>query len=111
MSIATLLKRALPGSKSSISGHIERGERIAHVIQLRFSISEPRQWQAKHLRWVLERWASEKSEATRYDYWRTARALSAALGKWQDWRPHLDGPWCRKGSGGRPPKISSSNTS
>ena len=58
MSIAILLKRSLPGSKSSVAGHIERGERIAQAIQQRFGISEPRQWQAKHLRWVLERWAS-----------------------------------------------------
>lgn len=106
MSIAILLKRSLPGSKSSIAGHIERGERIARAIQQRFGISEPRQWQAKHLRWVLERWASEKSEATRYDYWRTVRILASVLGKWQDWRQHLDGAWCRHGSGGRLPKFS-----
>jgi len=110
MSIATLLKRALPGSKSSISGHIERGERVAHAIQLRFSVSEPRQWQAKHLRWVMERWASEKSEATRYDYWRTVRALASVLNHWPDWEPHLRGEWCRAGRGGRPSKISHSNS-
>jgi hypothetical protein len=106
MSIAILLKRSLPGSKSSIAGHIERGERIAQAIQQRFGISEPHQWQAKHLRWVLERWASEKSAATRYDYWRTVRVLAAALNHWPDWRPHLDGAWCRMGRGGRPSKIS-----
>jgi hypothetical protein len=81
MSIAILLKRSLPGSKSSIAGHIERGERIAQAIQQRFGISEPRQWQAKHLRWVLERWASEKSEATRYDYWRTVRVSGGRVGE------------------------------
>lgn len=105
MSIAILLKRSLPGSKSSIAGHIERGERIARAIHERFGISEPHQWQAKHLRWVLERWASDKSEATRYDYWRTVRVLAAALGRWQDWRPHLDGAWSRNGRGGRSAKI------
>jgi len=101
-----LLKRSLPGSKSSIAGHIERGERIAQAIQQRFGISEPRQWQAKHLRWVLERWACEKSDATRYDYWRTVRVLAAASNHWPDWAPHLDGVWCRNGRGGRPSKIS-----
>jgi hypothetical protein len=54
---------------------------------------------------VLERWASEKSEATRYDYWRTVRVLAAALGKWQNWGPHLDGAWCRTGKGGRSARI------
>lgn len=110
MSIAILLKRSLPGSKSSVAGHIERSERIAQAIQERFGISEPRQWQAKHLRWVLERWAGEKSEATRYDYWRTVRVLAAAFGKWHDWRPHLEGEWCRYGTGGRPPKLTNSNS-
>jgi hypothetical protein len=105
MSIAILLKRSLPGSKSSIAGHIERGERIAHAIQQRFGISEPRQWQAKHLRWVLERWAGEKSEATRYDYWRKVRVLASALNHWPDWQPYLRGQWCRTGTGGRVPKI------
>jgi len=105
MSIAILLKRSLPGSKSSIAGHIERSERIARAIQERFSISEPHQWQAKHLRWVLERWASEKSGATRYDYWRTVRVIAAALGKWQDWQPHLKSGLCRNGGGGRSAKI------
>ena len=110
MSIAILLKRSLPGSKSSIAGHIERGERIAQAIQQRYGISEPRQWQAKHLRWVLERWASEKSEATRYDYWRTVRVLASVLNHWPGWEPHLRGEWCRAGRGGRPSKISHSNS-
>ena len=105
MSIAILLKRSLPGSKSSIAGHIDRGERIAQAIQQRFGISEPRQWQAKHLRWVLERWVSEKSEATRYDYWRTVRVLASALNHWPDWQPHLRGNWGRTGRNGRPSKI------
>ncbi len=106
-----LLKRSLPGSKSSIAGHIERGERIAQAIQQRFGVSEPRQWQAKHLCWVLERWASEKSDATRYDYWRTVRVLASALNHWPDWQPHLRGKWSRTGRGGRPSKISRSDRS
>ena len=105
MSIAMLLKRALPGAKASINGHIDRGERIAVAIQERFQISEPHQWQVRHLRWVLERWAAPLSASTRYDYWRTARALASVLGRWPDWDPHLRGSWCRRGVGGRPAKI------
>lgn len=105
MSIALLLKRALPGSKASINGHIDRGERIAAAIRERFHISEPHQWQVKHLRWMLERWAEPLSPSTRYDYWRTARALASVLGRWPDWEPHLRGAWCRQGVGGRPAKI------
>ena len=109
MSIALLLKRALPGSRASVVGHIERGERISDAIRERFAISEPRQWHVKHLRWVLERWAEPLSSSTRYDYWRTARALASVLGRWPDWEPHLRGSWCRRGVGGRPAKIAQDN--
>lgn len=110
MSIALLLKRALPGAKASINGHIDRGERIAMAIQDRFQISEPHQWQVKHLRWVLERWAGGMSDSTRYDYWRTVRALVSVLNHWPDWSIHLRGPWCKPGTGGRPPKLSCGQT-
>ncbi len=105
MSIAILLRRALPGARATIAGHIQRGERIAEAIHQRFGIREPYQWQAKHLRWVLERWASGVSDSTRYDYWRTARALASVLGHWPDWEPHLRGSWLKNGNGGRPAKL------
>jgi hypothetical protein len=108
MSIALLLRRAMPGSRASISAHIERGERIADAIRERFNVGDPHQWQAKHVRWVLDRWAQPFSISTRYDYWRTARALAAVLGHWPDWAPHLQGSWCRKGTGGRPTKLAMS---
>jgi len=105
MGVAILLERALPGAKVSVRGHIERAERIARAIHARFGIPEPHRWQAKHLRWVLERWAGGLSSASRYDYWRTVRALASALGRWPDWEPHLRGPWQRQGKGGRPAKL------
>lgn len=110
MDVAVLLERALPGAKSSIAGHIERGERIARAIQDRFGIRDPHQWRAKHLRWALERWTSELSKSSRYDYWRTVRALASALGRWPDWEPHLRGPWQRQGRGGRPAKLARAGT-
>ena len=105
MSIAILLKRALPGARTSVAGHIKRGESIAGAIQRQFKIGEPYQWQAKHLRWVMEAWSREFSPSTRYDYWRTARALASVLGHWPNWEPYLRGPWCKKGIGGRKPKL------
>lgn len=110
MGVAILLERALPGAKASIRGHIERGERIARAIKARFGIREPRQWRAKHLRWVLERWAAGLSASSRYDYWRTARSLASALGRCPDWEPHLSGPWQRRGIGGRPAKLAGAGT-
>lgn len=108
MSIEILLKRSLPGAPKSIGAHIKRGERIAKAIQQNFGVAEPQQWQAKHLRWVIERWASSKSAPTRYDYWLTAVKLASALNHWPDWEPHLRGPWGSvkakggKSKGGRP---------
>lgn len=110
MGVAILLERAIPGAKASIRGHIERGDRIARAIQDRFGIREPRQWRAKHLRWALERWTSGLSAGSRYDYWRTARALASALGRWPDWEPHLRGPWQRQGRGGRSAKLARAGT-
>ncbi|MDP2431131.1 MAG: hypothetical protein Q8O33_03780 [Pseudomonadota bacterium] len=105
MGVAILLERALPGAKTTVRGHIERGERMAEAIMDRFGVREPRQWQAKHLRWLLERWASSLSPNSRYDYWRTARAMASVLGHWPDWEPHLRGAWQRGGKGGRPAKL------
>lgn len=110
MGVAILLERALPGAKASLRGHIERAERIARAIEARFGIREPQQWRAKHLRWALERWANGLSESSRYDYWRTARALASVLGRWPDWEPLLRGPWQRQGKGGRPAKLARTRT-
>jgi hypothetical protein len=110
MGVAILLERGLPGAKVSLIGHIERAGRIARAIEARFGIREPRQWRVKHLRWVLERWASDLSPSSRYDYWRTARAIASALGRWPDWEPHLRGPWQRQGKGGRPAKLARTKT-
>ncbi|AUM01336.1 hypothetical protein B4966_15105 [Rhodocyclaceae bacterium] len=110
MGVAIFLERAIPGAKASIRGHIERGERIARAIKDRFGVGEPRQWRAKHLRWALERWTNGLSASSRYDYWRTARAMASALGHWPDWEPHLRGPWQRQGRGGRPAKLARAGT-
>ena len=86
------------------------------LIEERWGIRRPEQWQAKHLRWCIERALAGLAPATRYAYWRTARAVAAALGHWPAWEPHLCGPWTSptgtpiqaapvRGRGGRPPKL------
>ncbi len=40
------------------------------------------QWQAKHLRWYLDRACADLAPTTRYDRWRTIRSLAVALGAW-----------------------------
>jgi hypothetical protein len=81
MGVAILLERALPGAKASLRGHIERAGRIARAIETRFRIWEPHQWRVKHLRWALERWSINLLPSSRYDYWRTVRAIASALGR------------------------------
>src|SRR3546814_9987540 len=76
----------MPGSAKTRRNTIERAERLCQPISERFGVSSVRQLKAKHLRWALETWAATKSSQTRYDYWRTARCIAAALGRDEDWR-------------------------
>jgi len=116
--IEMLLKRAQPGKNSGVKAHIKRGQRIASRIEERWRISEPYQWKVKHLQWFLKADTAALSPASRYDYWRTARVIAAALGHWHDWEPHLRGPWTRPkppgpqpgAPGGRPHKIAQPRT-
>jgi len=109
--IRRILDRAQPGARSSVREHIKRGERIQALIAERWGIENPRQWKAKHLRWALEVGLADHSARTRYHYWRTARALAAAMGRWPAWEPYLRGPWVRPSGEigpletGRPPRL------
>ena len=93
MQIAILLRRAQPGATSGIQAHIKRATRMQALIAERFGDSDPYQFKAKHLRWVLEHRTAALAPSSRYDYWRTARVLAAILGHWPDWEPHLRGSW------------------
>jgi len=119
MRIEVLLRRAQPGSHRSVQQHIRRAQRLHDWIAERFGVREPYQYRAKHLRYALEHGTAGLAASTRYDYWRTARVLAAAIGKWPDWEPHLRGPWTSPrpethrlgldhqghGHGGRPAKL------
>ena len=119
MQIEILLRRAQPGSRRTVQQHIRRAQRLRDLIAEQFGIREPYQYRAKHLRYALEGGTTGLAASTRYDYWRTARVIAAALGKWPDWEPNLRGSWtaarvamgdpeqasARKGMGGRPPKL------
>lgn len=122
MRIEVLLRRAQPGSHRGVQQHIRRAQRLHGWIAERFGIREPYQYRAKHLRYALEHGTAGLAAGTRYDYWRTARVLAAAIGKWPDWEPHLRGPWTApsmkmalpssskgtRSTGGRPPKLAQS---
>ncbi len=108
----SLLGKSMPGSRrGSVKGHLERAAAIADAIWRHFHVG-PYQWQAKHLRWYLEHHIVTLAPTSRYDRWRTIRALAVALARMNDWEAHLKGPWLRPtGDGrrplqeGRPPKL------
>lgn len=96
--IRRLLDRTQPGSRAPgriVREHITRGEQIRAGIEARWGIGSPWQWRVKHVRWWLERGMAGRSPSTRYAHYRTVRAISAALGRWNDWEPHLRGTWQR----------------
>lgn len=107
-----ILERAQPGSHGGVRQHTRRGEVLRELIEARWGISRVEQWRAKHLRWVLEVGLADKATSTKYQYFRTARAIAGVLGHWPNWEPHLRGPWTTPdgkppatGAGGRPPKL------
>ncbi len=109
-----ILVRAQPGSRGGVRQHVARGEILRAKIAARFGIDRPEQWRAKHIRWALEHGLPDLSNSTRYHYYRTARAIAAALGHWPNWQPYLLGPWTTPAGstpdrggrrGGRPPKL------
>ncbi len=106
-----LLARTLPGSRrGSVKAHLHRAEAIARLVWRRWHLG-PRQWQVKHLRWYLSVHATRQQPSTAYRHWLTIRALVHALGRAEQWLPHLSGPWVRPTGepgtlrNGRPPKL------
>lgn len=92
---AALLARSLPGTRrGSVRAHVMRAGTLSEAIWTRWHVL-PAEWRAKHLRWFLEVYVRCLAPTSRYDYYRTARALATALGRWSDWEPHLRGPWMR----------------
>lgn len=112
MSISKLINKQIPGSSKTKSNHIKRGERIAQMINERFLISSPYQWQVKHLKWFMEVLSRDIENSTLYDYWLTTRKIGSCLGKWQHWQKHLPNPkHCAISSkGGRKPLLSNKKT-
>ncbi len=91
---AALIHRSQSGSRQAVLVHVKRAEIIGETIWRRWQVM-PVAWQAKHLRWLLSHHTRDLKPSTRYDWWRTVRVLCAALGKFEDWKPHLKGPWQR----------------
>ena len=104
------LRPKLSGAPSTRAQHLKQAGRIAVAIYDRYGVVAPGQLQAKHLRWVLAHHLGQHAKSTRYDYWRTVKVISAALGRWDDWRGLLDGVWSpnhhdNTSKGGRPAKL------
>lgn len=107
-------RRGKKGQRLPITAHIRRGEELVTLIAARWEVEEPAQWRLKHVQWVLKHGLADRAPATRYCYWCTARLIMATLGRFEDWKPRLGGPWqTPKGQvpdpgrhpGGRPPNL------
>ena len=99
------LMRALPGSKASRRAHVRRALLIQQSLSEKRGIEHFLSWKVSHFRWFLDQEMANRAMTTRSDYWRTMRALAAALGKWPQWEPHLRGPWSSESGKGRPPRL------
>lgn len=89
---AQLLKRSRPGHSVAVRRECQRAAAVAGVIWTRWHVG-PWQWQCKHVRWFLEHHLNQYQGWTRYRYWLTIERLLCAVGKLEDWRVHLKGPW------------------
>lgn len=87
-----LLKRSLPGSAAVVRTECDRATWIAGDIWRRWRVG-PWQWKQKHVRWYLECRAANYSNWTRYRYWLTIQRLLQRMGKLENWRSGLVGPW------------------
>lgn len=103
------LVKSQPRKAHTIKAHAQRMTRIRRLIEERFGVTDPRQWKAKHVRWLMKDGLENISPATAYDYWRTCRLILETRGVYKDWEPHLRGPWLNPkgelrlaGYGGRP---------
>lgn len=104
------LVKSHPRKAYTIKAHAQRMARIRLLIEERFGVKHPQQWRAKHVRWLMKDGLGEISSATAYDYWRTCRLILEVRNVYEDWEPHLRGPWLnpkgelrKEGRGGRPP--------
>jgi hypothetical protein len=92
----------LTGSPQSRKRHLMQAEVIQAAIELRWDRDRPERWQAKHVRWFLQKQAKTASPETIYRYWLTARLLVERLDKTNSWLPHLSGPWTQRPNPKRP---------
>lgn len=82
-----------PRKAQAIKVHAQRITRMQQLIEKRYGIVNPRQWRAKHVRWLMKDGLNKLSPATTYDYWRTCRLILEVRGVYADWESHLRGPW------------------
>lgn len=100
--LAFVIKRIVSGSHITRRRYLRWASQISKAIYERFGLQSVNQLKPKHLRWFLDQ--ATLSPSALYNYWRTVETIVDALDRADDWLPHLKGPWCRTGVGGRPPR-------
>lgn len=95
--IRFFLAPKMPGSKSHKVKNLQRAAIMQKMIVEKFGhqFDDPHKWKFKHIRSVLDAKAAG-SKSTAYDYYRTARIILAACGRWSDEADkNLAGPWVK----------------
>lgn len=86
-------KRSSQSKKAIIAAYMHMSE----ILWMRWRIG-PYQLQIKHLRWYFTEHIKYHAPGTQYRHWLWVAELTTILGRYDDWEPHLRGPW-RKPSG------------
>ncbi|MFT6907814.1 MAG: hypothetical protein ACJAS1_004500 [Oleiphilaceae bacterium] len=91
-SAKSLARRTFRGNRSTLKSKEKHIENVAIAIYERWRIG-PHDWQAKHIRWLLERHLASRSRGTKYRYFLIIRKVLIELNKWLNFKPYLDGSW------------------
>lgn len=91
-----IIKRRLNGASSQRKAHVRRIQKMMKWIFHEHGAVAGTTLKAKHVRSYFMRGpVSRMTIKTRYEHWLSCRKLLQAIDKFDDWYPHLSGPWIR----------------
>lgn len=102
MCMSTYLGGVLKGSSDTKKSDIQRAINIQQAIAKRWQRDHPKQWQLKHVHWLLDVHLRSLSQETRYRYWLTLRVILKRIKKVKDWEPRLQGSWTSRTCSSKP---------
>jgi len=92
----SISRRAFSGGRRVVYEKEKHIVNTGEAIRRRWNVA-PQQWQAKHVRWFLEVYLSDRSAGTRYRYFRYLRAVLIQMNRWDDMEGFISGDWTGPG--------------